>query len=124
MKISGKEVTEITISQQVIIGKIFCKEDFDTEEEWEAFLIKVNSNKELAFDELYNSTSPEENIEDLLDDESDVELTFWGDDKEILRETTLDPVTEMMDNHILALIEYCNNKLKDHGGYDKLSINV
>lgn len=43
----------------------------------------------LTFDELYNSTSPEENIEDLLDDESDVELTFWGDDKEILRETTL-----------------------------------
>ena len=48
MKISDKEVTEITISQQVIIGKTFCKEDFDTEEEWEAFLIKVNSNKELV----------------------------------------------------------------------------
>lgn len=35
-----------------------------------------------------------------------------------------DPVTEMMDNHISALIEYCNNKLKDHGGYNKLSINL
>lgn len=88
MNINGQEVTEVTISQQVIIAKSFSKEDFDTKEAWEAFLNAINSSKEGAFDELYNN-APEEDIGDLLDDELDVELTFWGDEQEKLREIKL-----------------------------------
>jgi len=66
-----KEITQIVLKKTITIESYWCKDDFETNEEWEEFLKDINP-EELLIENFYG----EDLGEYIADDNSKVEVTY------------------------------------------------